>query len=782
MFRNKGSSFINIIGLTVGITAFLLIFLYVRFENNYDTFHTKADRIYRLACDIKTSSGTVARSLTSRAMAVNLAADFPEVEATTSLQRGSLLVRKDDAKFQETNTLVIDPGFFSIFDFPVLKGDPGRNLANSPAIIFSESAVKKYFGPADPVGQHVLVSQQNWIVTVAGVIKNIPDNSQITADILFYSGTTIPPPDNDFSSWKNLSLITYVLLKEGTNAKTLEAKLPAFLEKHIGPEMIRNRESYTLALEPLKSVYLHSKRGGMVSGNVNNVRLLAVIALFILLMAGINFINLSTARSSERAKEVGIRKISGAGRWQLIRLFMGESLLLCLISFLLSLGLAAILLPLFNQLAGKTVCQDIFRQISLILDLLLLTIGIGLAVGIYSAFILSAYKPMLALKGYFKSGTGGIRLRKGLVILQFTISTALIIGTIVIYSQIRFMRNQDLGFNKEQDLVINTRTDPHGAAFKREIGNIPAVVSAAFSSAVPGAVVNDTASVQIENQSGDLQSMKVEVYSVDFNFLKLYRIRLLAGRSFSTGFGTDSTRAIMVNETAAKMLGYLSPQQAVGGRFALSTTEGKIIGVIRDLHTRSLQEPIMPLILKIDPGNHNEYLSIKVSTNNLPATLQAIEKKWNDLIPYRPFNYFFLDEFFDKQYRADNRFGNLFLSFSVLVLLVACLGLYGLSSFSTLQRTKEMAIRKIVGASVTQIVALLSRDFLKYVVISFFIACPSAWYFMHRWLMNYAYRIDITPWIFLSSGLLILVIALATTTFQAINLALKNPVNSLRTE
>jgi len=602
------------------------------------------------------------------------------------------------------------------------------------------------------------------------VIKNIPDNSQITADILFYSGNTVPPPDNDFSNWKNLSLITYVLLKEGTNAKALETKLPAFLDKHIGPEMIRNLESYTLTLEPLKSVYLHSKRGGMVSGNINNVRLLAVIALFILLMAGINFINLSTARSSERAKEVAIRKISGAGR------------LLCLISFLLSLGLAAILLPFFNQLAGKTVCQDIFRQKSLIRDLLLLTIGIGLTVGIYPAFILSAYKPILALKGYFLTGSAGIRLRKGLVILQFTISGALIIGTVVIYSQMRFMRNQDLGFNKEQDLVIDTRTDPHGTAFKREIGSIPNVLSTTFSSAIPGAVATDTATVHIENRSGDLQSMKVEVYSVDLNFLTLYQIRLLTGRSFSADLGTDSTQAIIVNETAAKMLGYPSLQQTVGSRFVLSATEGKIVGVIKDLHTRSLQEPVMPLILKIDPGNHNEYLSIKVSANNLPATLRAIEKKWNSLIPYRPFNYFFMDEFFDRQYHSDNRFGNLFLSFSVLVLLVSCLGLYGLSSFNTLQRTKEIAIRKILGASVIGIAALLSRDFLKYVAISFFIACPAAWYFMHRWLMNYAYRINITLSVFLLSGLLILLIALATTSFQAISLALKSSVKSLKTE
>ena len=447
----------------------------------------------------------------------------------------------------------------------------------------------------------------------------------------------------------------------------------------------------------------------MVSGNIHNIYLLTVIALFVLLMAAINFINLSTARAAERAKEIGIRKLSGAGKDQLIGQFMSESLLLSLLAFLLSIGLITLLLPLFNQLAGKIVCTNIFLQPRLLLDLLLLTIAIGGVVGSYPAFVLSSYDPLRTLK---RPNAGGIPLRTALVIGQFALSATLIIATIVMYLQLQFMRTNDPGFNKAQDLVIDTRTDPHGAVFKKEIAQIPAVLSSTFSSSIPGAIIDAPQSI-----STDPTTIPTEVYAIDFDFLAQYQIPLLAGRSFQPGFATDSNNAVIINETAVKTLGYSSPQQILGKKITLATPPGTIIGVIRNFHTRSLRDPILPLLLKIDPGHANEYLSIKLTTHNLPATLQALERKWNELIPYRPFNYFFLDEYFDRQYRADQQFGRLFLSFSILILLIACLGLYSLSSFSAIQRKKEIAIRKVAGASVTALVILLSKDFLKYILL-----------------------------------------------------------------
>jgi putative ABC transport system permease protein len=582
------------------------------------------------------------------------------------------------------------------------------------------------------------------------------------------------------SQWGSYGSQAYFLLTEGANPKALEKKLPGFLEKRNGTEMKKSQMYATLFLEPLKDVYLRSTRNGSKTGNINNVYIFSIVAVFIMLIACINFINLTTARSAERAKEVGIRKVAGALKSQLSGQFIGESVMLCLIAFVITVLLSWRLLPYFNELAGKTISTGIFANPGLILLLFFGAIGIGLLAGIYPALVLSSFKPVVVLKGRFATGKKGIFLRKGLVVAQFTISIALIISTIVVYTQMSYMRNQELGFSKEHMLIIDTNGDKGKKAFQEAIANLPNVQSIATSSSVPGGG-NPGAYSEIENIKGDLQIANLDLYFVDFDYINHFKIKMIAGRSFSPDFGTDTTQAMVLNEAAVKMFGYRSPQQAIGKRFKQWGREGKIIGVMKDFHFRGLQQPIKPLSMRIEPDNCN-IVSINVSGNNMPATIAAVENKWKAIIPNRPFSYFFLDESFDKQYRTEERFGKLFLNFAVLAIIISCLGLLGLASYSTMQRTKEIGVRKVLGSSVAGIVNLLSLDFIKLVVMSFVIAAPLAWYFMHKWLQDFEYHTKLSVWVFAAAGLSALAIALFTVSFQAIRAAVSNPVKSLRTE
>jgi putative ABC transport system permease protein len=781
LWKHRVFSFINLLGLTVGMSACFLIFLYVRLELSYDSFHTKANRIYRVVCDIKTPTEVIKSSGPSWAVPSNIKSEFPEVESFVRLSGGSLLVRKGDIKFQEENSLFADSSFFHVFDFKLLQGNPQTALKEPLSIVFTETAAKKYFGSENPIGQTLLLTGDGYPVKVTGLMKDFPENTQIKADMLI-SMTTITQKFNPHidEQWGNYGLSAYLLLKPKTDARALQAKFPAFLEKRDGPEMKKQQMFATLLLEPLTDVYLRSTRGGSKTGNITNVYIFASVAAFILLIACFNFINLTTARSAERAKEVGIRKAVGALKNQLTTQFIAESVLLCLIAFVLTILVSALFIPVFNQLSGKIVSQGIFHQLSQFPVLLLASVCVGLLAGLYPAIVLSSYKPTTVLKGRFATGTKGIFLRKSLVIAQFSISIGLIIATIVVSNQLSFMRNQDLGFSKDQMLVINTEGDPGKTAFQQSVKGLPGVLSTTLSSSVPGGG-NPGAYSEIENSKGDLQVANLDLYFVDWDYINQYKIKMVAGRSFSRDFQTDTTQAMVINETAVKMFGYQSPAQALGKRFKQWGREGKIIGVMKDFHFRSLQQQILPLCMRIKPDGC-ELVSINVSAAHLPATMAAIEKKWKTLIPNRPFLYFFLDEYFDKQYRSEERFGNLFLSFAILAIFISCLGLLGLASYSTIQRTKEIGIRKVMGASVGVIVNLLSRDFLILVLISFFIAAPITWILMHSWLQDFTYRIGISWWIFLVACLLAMFVALFTISFQAIKAAIANPVKSLKSE
>ena len=781
LWRHRGFSFINIAGLSIGITAGFFIFMYVAFELSYDKFHSKADRIYRLVTDIKTPSETINTDVTSWAFAPKIKADLPEVESFVRTSGGSFLVRRGNIKFQEERSMFADSTFFKVFDFKLLQGDPKTALTAPASIVFTESTAKKYFGNANPMGQTVLITGDAIPAKVTGIMKDFPENSQIKADMVI-SMTSLTQNFNKGidNQWGNFGATTYLLLKPGTTQKALEAKLPAFLQTRNGEGMKKSQMFYTLFLEPLKTVYLYSKRGGQETGSISNVYIFGIVAIFILLIACINFINLTTARSVERAKEVGIRKVVGAERGQLASQFIGESVVLCIIAFILTLIFSALLLPMFNQLAGKTISAGIFSNWYYLTILFVTSVGIGLLAGIYPALVLSSFKPVMVLKGRFSGSNKGNVLRKTLVVAQFSISIALIIGTIVVYTQMDFMRNRDLGFSKDQMLVLNTNDDPAKDALKQAISLLPGVKSTASASSIPGGG-NSGAYSEIENKKGDLQIANLDLYFVDYDYVNQFKIKMVAGRSFSRDFSTDTAQAMLINEAAVKLFGYSSPQQAIGRRFKQWGREGKIVGVMKDFHFRSLQEVIKPLTMRIELRNL-DLITVKVSPKNLSSTLAQIESKWKELIPNRPYNYYFLDEFFDRQYRSEQRFGKLFFNFAVLAIFISCLGLLGLASYSTLQRTREIGIRKVLGASVPGIVNLLSVDFLKLVTASFFIAMPLAWYFMHKWLQDFAYRIDISWWIFVLAGILAIMIAIATISFQAIKAAMSNPVKSLRSE
>lgn len=555
------------------------------------------------------------------------------------------------------------------------------------------------------------------------------------------------------------------------------------MEKHVGKGMKESNMYYSLFLEPLPSVYLRSERDKPEGGSLTNVYVFSIIAGFILLIACINFMNLAMARSAERAKEVGIRKVVGAVRQQLTLQFLSESVLLSLLAAVFAVVFIRLLLPAFNSLSGKEISAHIFNFTNFSI-LFLTSLGVGIIAGLYPAFVLSGFKPIAVLKGRFSTSTQGLILRKALVVFQFSISIALIVGTMIIYQQLNYMRSQQLGFQKEQMLIVNLGDQDmmrqHYETLKQEFASVPGIRSTSASSSTPSRG-NAGAYTQIENKLGDLQASNMDLYSVDYDFLDQYQIKMVAGRNFSKAFATDSTQALLVNEAAVTSLGYTSPEQIIGKRFSQWGREGKIVGVIKNFHLRSLRQNIGPLTIRIEPGDFRLF-SLNVKSEDIPATLAKLEQRWKELVPQRPFSYYFLDEAFNKQYQAEERFGQLFFYFSGLAIFIACLGLLGLTAYTTLQRTKEIGIRKVLGASVPNIIALLSKEFLQLVLVALVIATPVAWYAMNKWLEDFAYQTSISWTVFIVAGLAAFLIAVFTISYQAIKAALANPVKSLRSE
>ncbi|WP_159471069.1 ABC transporter permease [Dyadobacter sp. 3J3] len=780
LLKQKGFSVINLIGLTIGMSVCYFALLFVQFELSYDTYHKKADRIYRLVTDIKTDHGTDQLSTTAT-MAPAIQAAFPEVQATTRIFLDYLIIQKGEEQYSEEKIAYVDSSIFSVFTFPLVSGNPSKSLNVPYSVILSETAARKYFGEENALGKTLKVNGKE-LATVTGVMKDIPDNSHFKVD-MFFSLSTLG--EEWMQNSKRFFFYTYVLLPENQDPSTLTAKFPGFVKAHID----QSKGQYSLALEPLKKVYLDgkprgSKTGSSVSGNRSHVYIFSFVAAFVLFIACFNFINLTTALSIQRAKEIGVRKVLGTTKALLVFQFLIEALVLALTSFVFSIILCSLFLPYFNDLAGKTINISIFQSPANLGILFLIAVSIGLLSGIYPAFFLSRFQPVSILKGGFVSVTKGIAFRKALVITQFSVSIILIVATIVVYSQLHFMQNQELGFRKDHMLVIDFQYDDkitsHEESIKDQLTKIPGITAATISSSIPGKS-NHIYPTKLENKSSDMQDFQLDTYFVDYDFLKQYQISVIAGRGFSKQYGADLRETILINEAAVKSLGYANPQDVIGKRFSQLNVNGLVIGVVKDFHFRSFQEQVQPLMLRISPGFFT-FLTLNVSAENMPKRIQQLEKKWKELVPDLPLIYFFADEAYNNQYRDEHRFGKLFIGFASFAILISCLGLLGLSAFSITQRTREVGIRKVMGASVAGVVGLLSLDFIKLVFVSIIIASPIAWYAMNLWLLQFAYRIEISPWIFVLAGFIALSIAVVTVSYQAIKAALMNPVKSLRSE
>lgn len=784
LWKHKSFSAINIAGLAAGLTACFFILSFVRFELSYDTFHSKADRIVRLRDDVITPTETIPNGISVYPAGPAIAEEFSEVESFARVSLQELTVMYGDRKFREKKVLLADSTFFRIFDFKLVEGTGQHALAAPYSAVLTEAAAKRYFGDQSPLGKTLQMPQgdRKLAVTVTGIMADIPENSQISADIVISMSTLREAFAGSMDNWTNHSPYTYLLLKPGTDYKALEAKFPAFLEKRIGKMMDDYQMHYTYHLTPIREVYLswapYIYAG--ITGSLANVRIFSIVAVMILLIACFNFVNLSTARAADRAREVGVRKVVGAGQRQLVMQYLGESVLLCGFAFLLSVVLCLVLAPLFNDLAGKTIFDRSFLGNGDFGYLLLGAICTGLVAGTYPAWVLSSFKPVKVLKGRLVAEKGGVSMRRGLVVAQFAISLSLIIATIVVYKQMRFMRQQDLGFQPDQTLVLETGSLPAVETFRHAVQEIPGVLSVSRSSSVPGSS-HASAYSQMENVHGDFQKTNLDLFFVDFNFISQFGLKVVAGRAFSPSFPTDSTQAMVVNEAAVKMLGYPTPEAAIGRNFKQWGREGKIIGVIRDFHYHSLQQVIQPLTMRIEPTDWG-FMSVKVKAADLAPVVAAIEKNWAGHITALPFEYAILDESFNRQYLQDERFGTLFFYFSILAIFISCLGLLGLVAYSTLRRAREIGIRKVLGASASSVMLLLSREFFVLICISAVIAIPVVWYGMQQWLNGYAYRTNLSWWVFALAGAFTLAVALATVSFHSLKAAFTNPVKSLQSE
>jgi len=784
MRRNKLFSVINISGLAISLTAFLLMALYIEDELSYDRFHEKANRIYRVADD-KQIPNMMLRSAESAApVAPALLSEYPEIQEAARITSTEALVKYENKFFEERNIFYADPGLLKIFSFGMLKGNTANALNEPMSVVLTEQIAGKYFGVNDPLGKMLSMDGKN--VKVTGVVKNIPANSHLNFDFLVSMSTAQQKGsgyDWLFTNWYSNNFYTYLLLPENYDVSKLSARLEDFDKRHHN-----NSENTThhYALEKLTDIYLHSDRENQVgkTGSITNLYVFSAVALMILLVACINFINLSTARAAGRAKEVAIKKVAGAAKLQMIMQFFTESFLMTAISLALAVILGYLFLPAFNNFSGKSLSFELYSPIH-ITSVIVLLICIALLSGSYPAFVLSGFEPALALKGKIKASVWSIGIRKGLVVFQFAVSIVLIICSLVIYGQLQFMQRHDLGFRPSQTMVINFEGDNsvqrQYQTIRRRLLTIAGVKQVTASSNVPGDRHSGGWSMNFAKKNGDTVKTELPVYLTDYNYLEQYGIPIVAGRRFSPQYAADTVESMIINETALRKLGFNNAEEAIGVHVDMYPAEGKIIGVFKDFHFESLQKAIEPLTMRVIPSKFR-LLSIEINTTNVRQVIAQVEKTWSALAPQRPLEYSFLDENFNKQYQSEKLFGQVFTVFTSLAIVIACLGLFGLALFSIQQRTKEIGIRKVLGASVTGIAGLLSGDFIRLVFIAILLASPVSWYVMNRWLQDYSYRITISWWLFVIAGVLAILIALCTVSFHAIKAAIANPVKSLRTE
>ncbi len=796
--RNKAFSFINIFGLAVGLATCLLIMLYIFDESSYDKHHKDGDRVFRIISKNAKGEGWAAGP---GPLAEGLKNELPDVEQSTRLLTfpdiATLLLKyehgAESKQFFETNGYYVDSTFFKIFTYDFIYGNAATALNEPNSTVISKELAGKFFGSENPVGKSILITTPfgEFNYTVKGVFSSEKNKSHIPANFLLTMRNT------DMWNWvqnqtrwtTNNIFFTYVKLKEGANPQAFEKKLNPFFDKHAGADMKAAGFSKTLFIQPVKDIYLHSDIENELSanGNINYLYILGSIGAFILMIACINFMNLSTARSQKRAKEVGVRKVMGAEKSSLIRQFLGESFIMCMLSLVLAIMLSWLLLPVFNNLTQKN--MQPFEHPVLLLWVTCLTLITGLLAGLYPAFYLSSFKPISVLKGKILNSFSATAIRKGLVVFQFTISVCLILGAIVIWQQLNLFKNQQLGFTKEQKIVLPMQksyknSETNYTPLKNELLQNPAVKSVTVGSTYPGIPdLNDMLFYAEGKAASDL--VDIHLAAIENDYIKTLGMTVVSGRSFSKEFTGDSA-GIILNETAIKQLGY-DPNSAIGKKiqydFAGNHGLFQITGVVKNFNFESLHTDIKPCGFTTGAfANKYGYVIASVNTNNYPQLIKDVEKSWNKLNAGTPFLYSFIDQDFQRNYEKERRTSNIIVYFTIIAILIACLGLFGLAAFSAEQRTKEIGIRKVLGASVTDVTALLSKDFIKLIIVAIIIASPIAWYCMDKWLQNFAYRITISWWMFAAAGSLAVIVALMTVSFQAIKAAIANPVKSLRTE
>jgi putative ABC transport system permease protein len=792
--RNRAFSAINIVGLALGLASTMLISLYVLDELSFDRFHEKADQIVRVVLRGTMQGGKINEAHVMPPVGPTLKADYPEVLAATRFRQiGSPNVFIGEKPFTGDRITFADSTLFQVFTLPLIEGNAKKALVAPNTVVITEPLARKYYGSGSVLGKTLKIKGSNELYKVTGVIEKIPANSHFQFDI-FVAMAGLEESRSD--SWMTSEFFTYLLLQKGYGPAQLEKKLPQTIDKYIGPqlqkamgvtiqEFRKSGNNIGLYLQPLKDIHLHSDSSYDLShnGDIKYVYIFGAVAVFMLIIACINFMNLSTAGASRRAREVGVRKVMGSGKIELMWQFLFESVLLTLFALVLAAIVGVAVLPFFNDLSGKNLTLQPEHLPTLVPGILLFGLVVGVLSGSYPAFFLSSFRPITVLKGKQTTQKGSIGIRGGLVVFQFFISISLMIGTTVVFQQLKFIQNKKLGYDKAQVMVLDNAwaLGKHQDAFKDEILRDPRITNVSISGFLPaGPSYNNNYMVYPDAYNTRL--VKTLRYDVDFNYMATLGMELSAGRDFSKDFGTDSS-AVILNETAAKMLGW--NDNALNHTISHTDNDGTkynyhVIGVVRDFHFKSLHEKITPLVMTLGKGAGT--MIVKVKTDNLPTLVASMTTHWNTFKPEVPFSYTFLDERFNNTYRAEQKTGTILAVFAGLTIFVACLGLFGLATFMAEQRTKEIGVRKVLGASVASVVTLLSRDFLVLVVIAILLATPAAWYGMNRWLQGFEYKISITWWIpTLTAGLSILV-ALLTVSYQSIKAALTNPVDSLHAE
>lgn len=792
MRKHRVVSLINLFGLTVGITCCLLIAVYVFDEMSYDRYNKNADNVYRVERTFL-NPDTKAVSLELGAIAPPaanlLTTDFKQIKAITSIYPGGgPTLQYKDKIFNEPELYFADENLYKVFDIDMVTGDAATALTEPYSLMITEDIACKYFGSEDPVNKLIKVYQ--FPMKVTGVYRALPSDAHWHPKMMLSFSTlrdsAIYGEENLRTNWGNNAFYDYILLPENYDYKNLEAQLPAFVDRHI-PDGKNKASLWTsLSLRKLTDIHLHSHKDSELeeNGDIKRVYIFTVIGFFILLIASINYMNLSTARSSLRAKEIGIRKVAGAGKGELITQFLSESVLICCVATLLSVALTALTLPWLGTIAKKTLGFTNLLQPHILVPVLILPLFIGILSGIYPAVFLSSFKPVKVLKGIVKTGAKTVSMRKVLVIVQFSISVILIISTIIVFRQLSYIQNKSLGFDKNQVIVINEDSGLNHSfpAFKQALLNHSSVKSVGRSCRIPSGRLLDAMDSQI-SMGNSLAPTKADIKYVeaDEDFIPAYGIGITAGRNFNLRDGKD-TSSFIINESAVKALGLPSNEAAVGKQFRYGGRNGQIAGVMKDFNFESLHQRILPVVLLNSTGiNDYNRISIKV-TGNPKRAINHIENVWKKYLPEIPFEYSFLDERFADLYQAERQQQVIFTSFSVIAIFIACLGLFGLSAFTITQRIKEIGVRKVLGANTLSIVTLVSKDFLLLVGLSALVAFPITWFAMNRWLNDFAYRTTISWWVFVLAAVIALLVALFTISFQAVKAALANPVKSLRSE